>query len=212
LEFFAMSLRFAALALPALICLGALAVPFAARADAAPAEAASPAAPLPPIRPLAGVLYTVGQNQDAKATLTDPSGKVTANVDLTGIIDIYAGAEFPLAPNGLALQLTVGVHESTSDNGVSARRYPLEALLLYPVSPSVRIGGGVRYPAHLRFIGAGDSRSGLTATPSVLGLVEIKMSQHFAVDLRYVKEQYQEDSSAARLDASHFDAGVQAIY
>jgi len=207
-----MSLRFAALALPALICLGALAAPLAARADAAPAEAASPASSTPAIRPLGGVRYTIGEGESSKATLTDPDGHVTANVDIAGVIDIYGGAEFPLAPNGLALQLTVGVHQSASSNGVSARSFPLEALLLYPMSPAVRVGGGVRYPAHMAWSGAGDSTAGLTATPGIVGTVQVKVSEHLALDFRYVKEQYQRAENASRLDASHFDAGVQAIY
>jgi len=207
-----MSPRFMALALPALICLGALAAPLAARADAAPAEAASPASSTPAIRPLAGVRYTIGEGEGSKAPLTDPDGHVTAQVDLAGIIDIYGGAEFPLAPNGLALQLTAGMHQSSSSNGVSARSYPLEALLLYPMSPTFRVGGGVRYPAHLTFNGAGNSHAGLTATPAIVGLVQVKVSEHLALDFRYVKEQYQRAENASHLDASHFDAGVQAIY
>ena len=207
-----MSPRCAALALPALICLGALAAPADARADAAPAEAASPAAPVPAFRPLAGVLYTIGEGDSSKAVLLTPDGQEKAQVDLAGIVDIFAGADFPVAPNGLALRLTAGVHQSSSSNGVSARRFPLEALLMYPASPTVSIGGGVRYPAHLHFSGAGDATSGLTSTPAWLGLVEVKFGEHLAADFRYVKEQYQISGSAGRLDASHFDAGVVAIY
>jgi len=140
-----MSPRFAALALPALTCLCALAAPLAARADAAPAEASSPVSSAPAIRPLAGVRYTIGEGESSKALLKNHDGTPRAEVDLAGIIDIYAGAEFPLAPNGLALQLTAGLHQSTSSNGISARQYPLEALLLYPASPTLRVGGGVRY-------------------------------------------------------------------
>jgi hypothetical protein len=206
-----MSLRCAALPLPALICLVALAAPLAARADAAPAEAASPMSSVPAIRPLAGVRYTVGEG--GKLSLRDPDGQVKAQVDLAGVVDVYGGAEFPLAPNGLALQLTVGVHQTRSSNGVSARNYPLEALLLYPLFPTVRVGAGVRYPAHLRFSGAGDASSGISsATPGIVGAVQVKLADHFALDFRYVKEQYQGSANASRIDMSHFDAGVQAIY
>ena len=207
-----MSPRCAALALPALICLGALAAPLVARADAAPAEAASPAAALPPIRPLAGVLYTVGEGEGSKAVLLNPDGTEKARVDLAGVIDLFAGADFPVAPNGLAIRLTAGVHQSSSSNGVSARRFPLEALLMYPTSPTVTLGGGVRYPVHLRFNGAGDATAGLTSTPGWVGMIEVKLGEHLAADFRYVKEQYQMSGSATRLDASHFDAGVVAIY
>jgi hypothetical protein len=207
-----MSLRSAALALPALACLCALATPLAARADAAPAEAAAPAAEEPAFRPLVGLRYTIGQGEGSKAVLRNPDGTVAAQVDLAGVLDLYAGAEFPVAPNGLTIQLTAGVHQSTSSNGVSARRFPLEALLLYPVSPRLRLGGGVRYPAHLRFSGAGEASDNLTSTPSIVGMVQVKVGEHFAVDFRYVKEQYQHDGDAGRLDASHFDAGVSAIY
>jgi len=207
-----MSPRFAALALPSLIGLLALAAPLAAHADAAPAEASAPDSSGPALRPLVGVLFTIGQGEGSKVGVPDANGDMTARVDLAGIVDVYAGAEFPLAPNGLALQLTAGVHQTSSSNGVSARRFPLEALLLYPVSPSLRVGGGVRYPAHLRFSGGAESSAGLSSTPSIVGLVEVKMSQHLALDFRYVKEQYQRAESAGRFDASHFDAGVQAIY
>jgi hypothetical protein len=214
-----MSSRFAALALPTLICLGALAAPLAAHADASPAEPATPAPPAPAapaaaayepaFRPIAGVLYTIGQGETAKASVVAADG-TTGHVDLAGILDVYAGGEFPLAPNGLALQLTIGWHQSSSSNGISAHRIPLEAILMYPLSPVVRLGGGIRYPAHLRF--SDGAAPGLTSTPGFLGVLEIKLAQHFALDLRYVEEQYQLPTSSSRLDASHFGAGISAIY
>jgi hypothetical protein len=193
--------RTASLALPALACLAALAAPVSALADDGQA---------PKIRPLAGALLTVGTG--TKLQFTNPDGSV-AQVDMAGVIDLYAGAEFPLAPNGLALQLTAGVHQTSSSAGASARRFPLEAILMYPMSDAVRLGGGIRYPMHLTFSGpAGTNPAQISATPGFLGTVEVKLTQHLALNMRYVEEQYQYSTSSSRLNASHFGIGVSAIY
>jgi hypothetical protein len=193
--------RTASLALPALACLAALAAPTPALADEAQA---------PKIRPLAGVLFTVSEG--TKLAVTNADGNA-AQVDLGGVVDLYAGAEFPLAPNGLALQLTAGVHQSSSSGGVSARRYPLEAILMYPVSGGVRLGGGIRYPAHLTFSGTPNNDAPVSPTPGFLGGVEIRLAEHLALNLRYVEEQYQfTDPSKGSFNASHFDAGISAFW
>ena len=64
----------------------------------------------------------------------------------------------------------------------------------------------------MQFSGTGDASVGLNATPGWVALVEVKLGQHLALDLRYVEEQYQRNANSSRLDASHFDAGVSAIY
>jgi hypothetical protein len=194
--------RTASLALPALACLAALATSTPALADEAQA---------PKIRPLAGILFTASEGD--KLPVPNADGN-EAQVDLGGVLDLYAGAEFPLAPNGLALQLTAGVHQSSSSNGVSARRYPLEAILLYPVSGGVRLGAGIRYPARLTFSGAANSNpDAITASPGFLGAVEIRLSEHLALNLRYVEEQYEFTYPATgAYNASHFDAGISAFW
>jgi hypothetical protein len=191
-------------ALPALLCLAALAAPLSARADESEG---------PRIRALAGVLVTAGEG--SKLFIAHPDG-AGSEVDLGGVLDLYAGAEFPLAPNGLALQLTAGVHQSASSNGESARRYPLEAILMYPMSNNVRLGGGIRYPAHLTFSGPVSSGSGgaagVSSTPGFLGTIEIRLTEHLALDFRYVEEQYEYTTSKGSLNASHFGAGVSAMF
>jgi hypothetical protein len=191
--------RTASLAMPALVCLAALAAPSAQAEDWQP----------PAIRPLVGALLTVGEG--TKLAVTNSEG-APAQVDLGSLLDVYAGAEFPLAPNGLALQLTAGAHQTTSSGGVSARRYPLEAILMYPVSGNVRLGGGIRYPLHLTFSGASTTNPpAISATPGFFGTVEIRLGEHLALNLRFVEEQY-EYSTKGSFNASHFGAGISAFW
>ena len=180
-----------------------------------PADGASPQAAPAAIRPLVGVMLT-GTLGDNNESVTNPDGS-TAVGSLSGRYEAYAGAEFPIDPNGLKLRLTAGVHASASFSSSSGgsehlTSIPFEATLWYPVNDKLRVGGGARYAMHTRFSGAGDKTSdGLNPTPALLVGVGYRLMPHLLLDLRYVYERYEQDGGAD-LDASHWGVGLTAIY
>jgi len=197
----------------------ALAIALAGACDvfAAPSPAdgaGAPAAP-PAIRPLVGAMLT-GTVSDNKVNVTNPDGSV-AYGSLSGRYEAYAGAEFPVDPNGLAVRLTAGLHASASfsNSGGGSEHVtsiPLEATLWYPVSDKLRLGGGVRYAMHTRFSGAGGKTSdGLITTPAVVFGVGYRLLPHLLLDMRYVYERY-EQLSGGDYEASHWGLGLTAIY
>jgi hypothetical protein len=183
----------------------------AAQAFAAPSptDAASPDAG---IRPVAGVLLT-GTIASDKVGVTNPDGSVSRG-SLSGRYEAFAGAEFPVDPNGLALRLTVGIHVSANFTGSSehATSFPLEATLWYPVDDKLRLGGGARYAMHTRFSGAGNKTGdNLNPTPALVLGVGYRLLPHLLLDMRYVYQRY-EQASGSDLDASHWGVGLTAIY
>ncbi len=180
-----------------------------------PADGASPPAAPAAIRPLVGVLLTSTVGAD-KTNVTNPDGS-SANGSLSGRYEAYAGAEFPIDPNGLALRLTVGLHASasfSSSGGGSehATSIPFEATLWYPVSDQLRVGGGARYAMHTRFSGAGGkTNDGLSPTPALVVGAGYRLMPHLLLDLRYVYERY-EQQGGPDVEASHWGVGLTAIY
>ena len=182
-----------------------------------PADGASaPAAPAPAtIRPLVGVMLT-GTAGDNRTDVTNPDGSV-ATGSLSGRYEVFAGAEFPLDPNGLTLRLTGGLHASASfsNSGGGSEHVtsiPFEATVWYPVNDTLRIGGGARYAMHTRFSGAGNKTGdGLSPTPALVAGVGYRLLPHLLLDLRYVYERYEQDGGGD-LEASHWGVGLTAIY
>ena len=207
-----MTSRTSAMAL-ALGCALAFAAP--AFAAPSPADPATPAAAPAPIRAVAGVLFTGTASTDA-ITVTNPDGG-TASGSLGGRYEAFAGAEFPLAPNGLTLRLTAGIHTSaafsTSGGGSEhLTSLPFEATIWVPVNDRMRIGGGARYAMRSRFSGPGGKTSdGLNPTPAVLLGLGYELTSHLLLDMRYVYERY-EQAAGGDLEASHWGLGLTAIY
>jgi opacity protein-like surface antigen len=195
----------------ALVLAAGLASTAPAFGAASPADAPSPAA----IQPLVGVMVT-GTAGVNKVQVTNPD-RTTASGSLSGRYEAYAGAEFPLDPNGLTLRLTAGVHATSSfaragGGSEHATSLPLEATVWYPVGDKLRVGGGARYAMHTRFSGAGNRTSdGLNPTPAVVLGVGYRLMPHLLLDMRYVYERY-EQASGGDLEASHWGAGLTAIY
>jgi len=201
---------------PARALVLALATSGAAAAFAAPSPAdgaSQPAAPAP-IRPVLGVLLT-GTVSNNDVTLANPDGNAVSG-SLGGRYEGFAGIEFPIDPNGLALRLTAGVHVTSSftgsDGAEHATSIPLEATLWYPVTDTLRVGGGARYAMRTRFGGAGRKTSdGLNATPALVLGAGYRLLPHLLLDMRYVYERYEQDNGGD-LDASHWGVGLTAIY
>jgi len=163
-----------------------------------------------------GAMLT-GTVSDDKVAVKNPDGS-TASGSLSGRYEAYAGAEFPIDPNGLALRLTAGLHASasfSSSGGGSEHvtSIPLEATLWYPVGAKLRLGGGVRYAMHTRFSGAGGKTGdGLNPTPAVVFGVGYRLLPQLLLDMRYVYERYEQSNGGADLEASHWGLGLTAIY
>jgi hypothetical protein len=190
----------------------ALALDAAVTAFAAPSPAddATPAG----IRPLVGALLTgtVGTNE---VSVTNPDGS-TATGSLSGRYEAFAGAEFPIDPNGLTLRLTAGIHTSARFSGSGSSehltRFPLEATLWYPIGDKARIGAGARYAMHARFSGAGhDTSDELNPTPALILATDYQLLPHLRLDMRYVYERW-EQASGDDLEGSHWGIGLTAIY
>lgn len=184
-------------------------------AAASPADGASPDPTPARIHPLVGVVFT-GTIASNKSSVTNPDGS-SATGSLSGRYEALAGAEFPIDPNGLALRLTLGVHTSaafSSSGGGSEHftRFPLEATLWYPLNGQLRIGGGARYAARLRFSGAGDkTNDGINATPGWMVAADYRLMPHLSLDMRYVYERY-EHGAGGDIEGSHWGVGVTALY
>ena len=184
-------------------------------AATSPADAASPEAAPARIRPVVGVLVTgtAGAND---VGVTNPDGSVAVG-SLSGRYEAFAGAEFPIDPNGLSLRLTAGIHTSAafSNSGGGSEhftRYPLEATLWYPLNDRLRVGGGARYSLRGRFSGPGrKSNDGLAATPGLIFGVGVQLVPHVLLDARYVYERFERDGGDD-IEASHWGLGLTAIY
>ncbi len=180
-----------------------------ALAATSPADEASPSA----IRALAGVMLT-GTIGNEKVGVTNPDGSQIAG-SLGGRYEAYAGAEFPVDPDGLAIRLTVGYHVTAAFTGAGGEHMtslPFEATLWYPIDDKLRVAGGVRYAMHSRFSGAGQHTADmLNPTPTLVAGFGYRFTPHLEFDMRYVYERY-EQASGGDLDASHWGLGLTAIY
>ena len=187
----------------------------AALAATSPADEATPEAAPARIRPVAGALVTSTAGK-SNGIFKNPDGS-TVTGSLGGRYEAFAGAEFPIDPNGLALRLTAGLHVSatmTTSSGGSERftRIPLEATLWYPLNDKLRIGGGARYSLRARFSGAGGKTSDhLSPMPSLVLGVGYQLLPHLLLDGRYVYERF-EQYGGADVEASHWGLGLTAIY
>jgi hypothetical protein len=204
--------RIPALAL-ALAAAAACAAPV--RAATSPAEDAAPEAAAPAgIRPVAGVMLTgtAGGNND---TFTNPDG-TTATGSLSGRYEAFAGAEFPVDPNGLSLRLTAGIHVTANLSGAGGSehftRFPLEATLWYPLNDKLRIGAGARYSMRGRFSGAGGhTADSLNAMPAFVAGFGYQLVPHLLLEGRYAYERF-ERYGGGDVEASHWAVGLTAIY
>ena len=161
-------------------------------------------------------LKRVGEAAAGCVTVRRAGGGSVSSGSLSGRYEGFAGAEFPVDPNGLALRLTAGIHASANFTGSSGSEhltsFPLEATLWYPIDDKLRLGGGVRYAMHTRFSGAGKhTTNGLNPTPALVFGAGYRLLPHLLLDMRYVYQRY-EQASGDDLEASHWGLGLTAIY
>jgi hypothetical protein len=212
-----MPLRPFPIALPRPVPAVALACALAATpafAAPSPADGASPDAPPAWIHPLVGVLLT-GTVGTSSITVKNPDGS-SATGSPSGRYEAFAGAEFPVDPNGLAMRLTAGIHVTANFKGAGGSEhltsFPVEATLWYPLSDQVRVGAGMRYALHSRFSGAGGKTSdNLNPAPALVLGVGYQWMPHLLLDMRYVYQRY-EQPSGSDIEASHWGLGLTARY
>jgi hypothetical protein len=134
-----------------------------------------------------------------------------------GTYAFNAGVDYRVN-DALSLQATLGYHVDTSSfffvmGDASFRRYPVEVLAYYNVSPKWRVGGGARYLGSPTLKAEGwFGNQDVKFDSSVGGVVEAEyaMGRHVGIKLRYVHETIEGKVLTRKADASHL--GIFASY
>lgn len=163
-------------------------------------------APVKPVRFAGGIGLTAGGEKLVTVQYDDGS---TEDIKSGGLVHLYAGAEFAVAPQ-VTLQATVGYHvdDTSSAQNASVRfsRYPFEFLGHYAVTPQVRLGGGLRYVPSAKLDGTGELNFlhfDFKATTGVVLEAEYLFSPNFGTKLRYVNEEYEAEGGSGGISGNH---------
>lgn len=154
---------------------------------------------------LAGAGITFGGDRLATAEYED-GGEI--DIRAGSMLSLYGGMEYAVTPE-VALQATVGYHvdNASADNGdIRFSRYPVELLALYKVSPTWRIGGGVRFVNSPKLSSSGAGYIGNYKFENATGAVleaEYMTNAKWGVKVRYVSEKYEEKISGFKSDGNH---------
>ena len=152
-----------------------------------------------------GMGITGGGEEVATTEFTDgTSQKVTTG----GLVQFTGGVEYRVNEQ-FSVQGNVGFHvdNSTASNGdVHFRRYPIELIGYYHVSPQWRVGGGVRHVTNVRVkssgvIGGLDTE--FDNTTGALGEVEYLFSPNLGVKFRVARETYTVSGTNFKVDGNH---------
>jgi hypothetical protein len=165
-----------------------------------------------PLRFFVGMGATFGG--DNLATARYPNG-ATVNIRAGGVVQFHAGANYKFTDK-ISGSLAVGYHfnrASGTNGSITFSRFPVEVLGHYAVTPTVRLGGGLRWIGGAKLSSSGVA-SGVNADfSSTTGAVlegEYLMSNRFGIKLRYVDESYKINGVQNKVDGSH--AGVVFNY
>ncbi len=196
------------------------AAPAALPAASMPAGAEATAAPSAPARPayvaprlvekklyrMIGMGFTAGGEDIIKTGFTDGS---TETVTSGGLVAFTAGVEYRFNPQ-FSLQGNVGFHvdNSTAENGdVHFRRYPIEIIGYYNLTPKWRVGAGLRHVTNVRLKSSGviDSTYNAAFDDATGGLVEVEymFSPQAGVKVRVARESYMLRGGNYELDGNH---------
>ncbi len=190
-----MNKRFLATATAVAAMVGTLATP---QAQAADANA--------PFKPLLGLGLTSGGDKLVTVQFTDGS---SSNVKAGDLFVLYGGAEFRLGDR-LGLQATVGYHsadsKAASNGSVKFTRIPVDVLLMFSATDSVRLGGGIQFANSPDLKGSGFASNLSQKFDSTRGLIvegEYLFNGQFGFKLRYVSEKYKVSGTNIKVDGSH---------
>jgi hypothetical protein len=164
------------------------------------------------LRFFVGMGATFGGDNLATARYTNGT---TANIRAGGVVQFHAGANYKFTDK-ISGSLAAGYHfnRANGTNGsITFSRFPIEVLGQYAVTPTVRLGGGLRLISGAKLSSSG-AASGIQADfSSTVGAVvegEYLMSDRFGLKLRYVNEHYKLNGVQNKVDGSH--AGVMFNY
>ena len=170
------------------------------------ATAQAPAAPAAnPLRFTVGMGLTGGGDKLAVTRFTDGTSQ---RIHAGGLVAFVGGVDYRIGQN-FSVQGNVGFHvdNSTADNGdVHFRRFPVELLGYFHVSPQWRIGGGVRFVtgAKLSASGAaGDADLDFDNSTGTVLETEYMFSNKMGVKLRAVTEKYKVSDYPVEFKGNH---------
>jgi hypothetical protein len=162
---------------------------------------------------LVGGGFTFGGEKLVTVEFDDGS---SSDVRSGGLVTFYGGVEYRF-DDTFSLQTTIGYHvDSVSAENGSVRfsRYPVELLGHVHVSPSVRIGGGLRKALNPKISGSGFAAGTATEFDSNTGgviEVEYMFSRYGGVKLRGVFEKYKPTGSGIPANAPEADGNHVGI-
>jgi outer membrane protein with beta-barrel domain len=158
------------------------------------------------LKGLFGFGLTYGDEKLATVTLENSD---KSDIRSGGLVTFFAGGEYRFGAV-FSLQSTIGWHidSAAGDNGsLSFSRYPVELLAHFRVTPTVRLGGGVRKALNPKVSGEGIAAGNTTSFESSTGgVVEIEYlaSRLAGVKLRYVTEKYKpKNGTGPKADGNH---------
>jgi hypothetical protein len=166
-----------------------------------------------PLQFFLGAGLTAGGDKLITATYTDGS---TSSITAGGLVQLTAGVQYHFTEKlSSSVSLSYHVDNATASNGsIKFDRTPVELLGHYAVTPSIRLGGGVRLVNNAKVSSSGIA-SGLGGEfKSTTGLVvegEYLPTPKVGVKLRLVSESYKpNNNSNVKVDGSH--VGLMASY
>ncbi len=179
-------------------------------------ESRNPGYPYPnykPLRFLVGLGLTAGG--DTLATVQYSDGG-TDKLKAGGDVLFYAGADYRFN-DFFSLEGNVGYHLASTrlarNGDATFKRVPVEFLLHYYVSETVRFGAGARFvnspEVKIDFSNSPYVRQSFSSTVGQVIEAEY-LAQPFGLKLRYVNEKYKIDHTPVSIDVSH--VGFLASY
>jgi hypothetical protein len=156
------------------------------------------------VRGVLGVGVTGGGDTLATVVYTDGS---TDSIKAGGLVHLYGGAEFRVAPQ-FTLQGNVGYHvdrtSGYSNGSIRFSRYPIELLGHFAVTPSVRLGGGARFVNNAKIDTSGvlsGTRVDFDNTVGAVFEAEWLVLPSLGLKARYVSERYK--VNGVSVDGNH---------
>lgn len=152
-----------------------------------------------------GMGFTHGGDELAQTEFTDGSSE---KIHAGGLVAFVAGVDYHINRQ-FSVQGNVGFHvdNSTAENGdVHFRRYPVELLGYYHLSPQWRIGGGVRFVGSVRGKAsgaAGDYNIEFDNTTGGVVEAEYMFGYTASMKLRVVREKYKVSDYPLEFKGNH---------
>ncbi|WP_426209331.1 hypothetical protein [Massilia sp. TWP1-3-3] len=152
-----------------------------------------------------GMGITGGGDDIATTEFTDGSSQT---IHSGGLVAFTVGVEHRINEQ-FSVQGNVGFHvdNSTAKNGdIHFRRYPIEVIGYYHVSPKWRFGTGIRHVTNVRLKSSGvidGYDTEFDNTTGALGEVEYMFSPSAGVKVRYVREKYTVSGTNYKFDGNH---------